>query len=423
VALPNSTSRGLVKRVRPFRHVSIQDQWKGVWRRSYRETRALIVNENIPGGGDDLPAYPERVGRETVESDDGFVLVRLPKRGVMAVLPRRHLLVALGTGGAAGALGDLHTASAALSVDEELLAGLTESLRGLQSAGFSLPPAQLVDSLTGQVALLEVVRGRAPRPLRQGYLRLQAQYARDLSWMVHEAGDPMEALYWIDRAQHWAGLARWPAMTAYAHVQRSTMVSSGSGDGPAAVEHAVQALRTAGAPSQVRGEAAKQLAYGYALAGSADACHRALDLAGRLYDVAAREPAGLESIMSLRATSGAVPGLLAQFRATCDVYLGGGERAVSRLEPGRDVYAPGSRPHAIIGARLAQAYAQAGAPERACALALESLDAARAVDSLSTRNELRRTVTALARWPERDDVAEVRHQVAALASPAGPGSG
>jgi hypothetical protein len=52
VALPNSTSRGLVKRVRPFRHVSIQDQWKGVWRRSYRETRALIVNENIPGGGD-----------------------------------------------------------------------------------------------------------------------------------------------------------------------------------------------------------------------------------------------------------------------------------------------------------------------------------------------------------------------------------
>jgi hypothetical protein len=42
------------------------------------------------------------------------------------------------------------------------------------------------------------------------------------------------------------------------------------------------------------------------------------------------------------------------------------------------------------------------------------------VNSLTARGELRRTEPLLARWPGRDDVAEVRRRLGALARPASP---
>jgi hypothetical protein len=106
--------------------------------------------------------------------------------------------------------------------------------------------------------------------------------------------------------------------------------------------------------------------------------------------------------------------LLAQLRATCDVHLGGGEKAIPLQESCRTLYGPGSR-HGITGARLARAHAQAGDPDQACALALAALSTGDAVDSLSTRVELRRALAPLNRWPARQDVTEVRHQITALA--------
>jgi hypothetical protein len=49
----------------------------------------------------------------------------------------------------------------------------------------------------------------------------------------------------------------------------------------------------------------------------------------------------------------------------------------------------------------------------ACRLILDAIKAA-AVDSFSTRSELRRALAALERWPQRDDVREVRHRLGVL---------
>jgi hypothetical protein len=105
---------------------------------------------------------------------------------------------------------------------------------------------------------------------------------------------------------------------------------------------------------------------------------------------------------------------LAQFRGTCDVYLGGGGRAIPLLESSQVAHGSGSRHHAVNGARMSRAYAQAGDPDRACTLALEALDTGQALDSLATRVELRRALGPLRRWPDRSDVAEVRHRITAL---------
>jgi hypothetical protein len=370
---------------------------------------------NLPGGARamlGLAPLGQSAGGEGMSTpggvDGGSVPVGLPRRGGVVMVSRRVVLAALGVGSTASALVDVREATAGVAVDEGLLAELTDGLAGWQVAGRFAPPSRLVDPLVGQVAVLDVVRRRAPADLRRDYLVLAAQYGEYLSWMVQEAGDPGRALYWVDRAQNWAGLAEWPAMTAYAHVRRSTLASSCAEDGPAAVEHAAMALRVPETPTRVRAEAARRLAYGHALAGDRDASHRALD---QLADLSIDDE-GPDPIIRLGASNDS--NLLARSQGTCDLYLGDGENAIAQLSTSHAAYVPSSRSHAITGARLAQAYALAGDPDRACGLALESLDAARHPDSLTTRTELRRTLAPLSRRPGRSDVTEVTQRITAL---------
>ncbi len=149
--------------------------------------------------------------------------------------------------------------------------------------------------------MLDVVRRQAPEHLRVKYVRLQAQSGECLSWMVQESGDPAGAMYWVDRAQQWAGLGHWPEMTAYTHVRRSTLARNGAGDGPAAAENATEALQVPGAPPRITAEAGKQLAYGHALTGQRDKCHYALDQVASLFERASTEDGGPDSIIRLRA--------------------------------------------------------------------------------------------------------------------------
>jgi transcriptional regulator with XRE-family HTH domain len=358
-------------------------------------------------------ALPGAPGRATLEGSDDLVLIQLPLRGVMVPVPRRALLAALSTGVTTGALPGLRGALDDVPADEALLTEQAKSLRALHAAGRVLPPAQLVDPLIGQVTVLDAVRHRAPAHLRRDYLMLAAQYAENLSRLVQESGDPTAAATWIDRAQHWADRARWPAMSAYTHVRRSILASTCAGGGRAVVEHAAHALRAPDAPRWVRAEAAKQVAYGHALTGRPDACDRYLDLALALFDGAPTHDEDPDPIIGLHSGLD-MTSLLAQFQGTCDVYLGGGEHAAHLLTPALATYRPGSRPHAIASARLARAHAQAGDPDQACALALQAVDTGQALDSRNTRVELRRTLKPLDRWPGREDVAEVRHRITTL---------
>jgi hypothetical protein len=212
-------------------------------------------------------------------------------------------------------------------------------------------------------------------------------------------------------------------MVAYAHVRRSMVASTCARDGLAAVEHATNAVHVPNAPARIRGLAAKQMAYGHALAGDPNPCRRALEEMSRLFEITSDQDRGgvphpgrpVERIAhrSPVATQHLdVVNSLSQFRATCDIYLGGGERAIPLLDSVRNGTLPDSRRSAVNGARLARAHAQAGDPDRSCALALEALSTGEALDSLATRIELRRTLAPLDRWPGHEDVAEVRHRVA-----------
>jgi hypothetical protein len=357
-------------------------------------------------------SYPAELKCATLGEGGGVVLVELPLGGGTMAVSRRTLLGALSIGTTASALTDLRQAMATVPAAEEFLAEATQSLSALHEAGRVVAPAVLTDPLLGQVAVLDVVRRRAPAHLRRDYLMLAAQYAETLSWMVQESGDLHGAAVWVDRAQHWAQRAGWPDMVAYTHVRRSALAGSLAGDGTSAGEHAANALHVPDISARIRALAAKQAAYGYALSGRPDACKQALDQTERLVDVAAAQDEGDDPSIALFSLG--VPGALAQFRGTCDVYLGGGEHAIPLLDSARTGAGPDSRRQAVNEARLARAYAQAGDPDQACALALEALDTGQALDSAMTRAELGRALVPLGRWPAREDVAEVRHRITAL---------
>ena len=216
----------------------------------------------------------------TRQSVDDTLLLRLPFGGVTVPISRRALLAALGIGALSGTL--FQTIDAALdpaAPTQESIHGLESTLEGLATAARTMPPTRLIDPLLSQIAATDVLRQRSDPVQRPDLLRLQARSAECLSWMYEETGDAANALYWVDRAVQWAQIGDWTPMVAYGFVRRSMLALSYADDGRRAVENAEVALRMPGATSRIRGLAAKQMAFGWALLQRPDDSNRALDAA------------------------------------------------------------------------------------------------------------------------------------------------
>ena len=342
-----------------------------------------------------------------VPSSDVFVVL-LPRGGVSVPLSRREVLATLPVGIVNGKLqSQFERVLDDVRPDSDLLKHFTDSFDGFQEAARMLSPQQLMDGLLGNVAILDGLRRRAAQCDSQRYFGLQARYAESLSWLSEEAGDLSGAIYWIDRASQWAQAATWSAMTEYSFVRRSMMVISFSGDGRRAIDQARLVFEISGASPRMKGLAAKQMAYGYALTGNSDESHRALDDA---MDWLARPTREGDTLLGQRSVVD--EDLFAIFQVTCDIYLGHGESAIRVLEPKLAALSRSSaRTATITRAKLARAYAHAGQPAEACRLAWETLHDMEQVDSLSARGELRRTGRILDQWHGRSDVRDLTHRL------------
>lgn len=354
-----------------------------------------------------VSSTPHESPASGVFSRDVFVVL-LPQGGVVMPLSRREVLTALGLGTVTGGLqGEFERALDGIQLDGDVLQSLQSSFNGFKEAARVLPPHQLIDGMTGNVAILDGLRRRATDEDRNRYSTLQAHYAESLSWLSEEAGDLPGAMWWIDRASQWALAAGWSGMTTGAFIRRSMMVLTFSGDGIRAVDQARPVLDMPQASPRMKGLAAKQMASGYALAGNRDESCRALDTAMDWLAQPVREDdAFLGQLIAMN------DDLFAVYQTTCDVYLGYGARVVPVLEPRMESLAGSSfRRATITRAKLARAYANAGQPEEACRVAWETLDAIEQIDSQSARNELHRAVPVLNRWHGRSDVQEVVHRL------------
>ena len=342
------------------------------------------------------------------EVDPDVFVVVLPQGGGSVPLSRREVLAALGVGIASGKLQEPFERSLArISHNSDLLKHFEDAFNGYQEAARILHPQRLMNGLLGDVVILDALRRRATRHNSKRYSRLQARYAESLSWLSEEAGDLPSAMYWTDRASQWAQAANWSAMTEYGFVRRSMMVISFSDDGRQAVNQAHHVFEISGTSPRIRGLAAKQMAFGYALAGDRDASCRALDEAMHWL---ARPTYEDDTVLGQRSVAN--EDLLAIFQATCDIYLGCGVKAIRVLEPRlASLSRSPARTATITRAKLARAYAHAGEPAESCRLAWETLQCIDQVGSLSARSELRRTMRILDQWNGRSDVQDLTRRL------------
>ncbi len=365
-------------------------------------TGSVVVSLARGSGG-----TPDESSVSGVPARDVFVVV-LPQGGGVMPLSRREALTALGLGMVTGGLqGEFERALDGIQLDGDVLHSLQDAFNGFKVAARILPPRQLIDGMTGDVAVLDGLRRRATNDERHRYSTLQAHYAESLSWLSEEAGDLPGAMWWIDRASQWAQAAGWSGMTTGGFVRRSMMVMSFFGDGLRVVDEARPVLDMPQASPRMKGLAAKQMASGYALVGNRDESRRSLDAAMDWLAQPVREDdAALGQLITMN------DDLLAVYQATCDVYLGYGARVVPVLEPCLESLVGSSfRRATITRAKLAYAYVNAGQPEEACRVAWETLDAIERIDSQSARNELRRAVPVLNRWHGRSDVQDIVHRL------------
>lgn len=347
-------------------------------------------------------------GQVSVVSRSDVFVVQLPQGGGVMPLSRREVLAALGVGIVSGGLqGEFERALDAIELDSDVLQFFDDAYDVFKETVKMLPPAQLIDAMTGDVAILDGLRRRAVGPDRYRCGALQARYANLLSWMSQEAGDVAGALWWNDRALQWTQAAGWPGLTAWSFVRRSAMVHQFSGDGLRMVDQTRLVLDMPQASPQMKGVAATEMAYGYALAGDREESCRALDTAMSLRTQPLRE----DDIM-LGLGTVAADDVIAVCQTTCDVYLGYGARSIPVLEPRLDSVAGVSlRMVTVTRAKLARAYANAGQPADACRVAWDALDAVEQVGSQLARTELRRAVPVLNRWHGRSDVRDVVHRL------------
>jgi Helix-turn-helix domain len=344
--------------------------------------------------------------------DSDLFVVSLPQGGVAMPLSRREVLASLGLGVVTGRLhGEFERALDGIELNGDVLHSLDNAYGGFKEAARVLPPAQLIDGMTGNVAILDGLRRRATGGDRNRCSTLQARYAEALSWMSEEAGDLSGAMWWIDRASQWAQAANWSGMTAWGFVRRTSMVVSFSGDGLRVVDQARPVLDMPHASPRMKGLAAKNIAYGYALAGNRDESHRALDAAMGWLTQPVREDDA-----ALRLPTVLADEIFAVYQTTCDIYSGYGARVIPVLEPRLEsVTRISFRTATVTRAKLARAYANAGQPAEACRVAWETIDAMEQIDSFNARSELRRAVPVLNRWHGRSDVQDVMRRLGSRA--------
>jgi hypothetical protein len=297
-------------------------------------------------------------------------------------------------------------------VDPQVLAYFHSVLAEHFTADKMLGPRQLLGPVLAQIEVLDGLRRHARPGTSEPTLRLLAQYAEFAGWLHQDVGDTTAAMFWSDRATQWAQAVGDYQMVAYMLVRKSNIALLGD-DAGSVVDLAAAARKVPGPVSpKLHALAAQQEARGWALIGEAGQFQHRLDTAANLLrqhpdDVDENAPVYLHhydlDTLEEQSASG--------YRA-----CGRAETAVAILE--RKIAATPNHMHRDQGHQLAKlantvlATSQPD-PERAVALGLRCVSAARTTGSARITKKLRaldRTLTR--RWPTFPGTAEFHDALA-----------
>jgi hypothetical protein len=255
-----------------------------------------------------------------------------------------------------------------------------------------LGPRSLLAAVAAQLTLIEQLWRVAQRSVRPDLLAVGACYAEFAGWLHQDAGDSVAGERWSLRALELAHAAQSDLLVSYVLMRQSNH-ASGAGDGPRALGLANAAL-TAAPPGygRLRALALRQRAHGYALAGDAAECERALDAARHEASLPPTRPdAAIQPF-----TEYCTPAYVEMEAADCWMMLGQPARAVTIFEAGLSAWpATYRRDRGVHLARLASAHAACGELDAAQAVAVEAATVTSETVSARAMRELRSVVAQL----------------------------
>jgi transcriptional regulator with XRE-family HTH domain len=315
-------------------------------------------------------------------------------------------------------------ASTGTAPDEDLLARVTSAIEGGQRVDSAtldwldrlLAEHRRAEDFIGSRPLVEVMRQQlrtvvdlyagARGPLEERVVRLAAEHAQFLAWMAQDQGQSAAALAWYDRSHEWALEAGDANMAATTLSMKAHMAWSG-GRGPRCVRLAEAARWSApGASLGVQGMAAQMEARGHALSQDGDHARRLLDEAQDFIGRAAQHPEDEPPWMYFYGET-----WFTLQRGMAALHFRDWQGAADHITVGLDELPDNyRRDRAWYGSCLAHALAGGGEPERAVAVALETLPDASVIGRPHAWNELHTTASVLM----RQGAAEGRQLVEAL---------
>ncbi len=315
-------------------------------------------------------------------------------------------------GGESGAMADaLRHFLRTGRVNPALVDHLYEVREVLARSDNLLGPHHVLRAAHDYLQVIDQARRTAEGEQRIRLLRLQARYAEFLGWLYQDAGDYHAALYWSDRAMECAQEADDQAMVAYVLSRKGHQASERHD--PDRTVGLARAAQRVPAPPRVRALAARLEARGHALARDAYAAQVKLEEARELVASAESEPRELAAFCT-------EPYLDIQ-EAECWIHLGQPARSVEIYTKVLDSWPEKyHRDRGVYLSRCTHAYAAAGEPEQACALALEALAIAGETGSVRIVQELERLTSRLTPWDDLTQVAELREILAGFPRPCRP---
>jgi tetratricopeptide (TPR) repeat protein len=325
-----------------------------------------------------------------------FLLRAAAAAGVSAIAPS---LVAETDVGLAGALENSLIPHS--SQIEAAVGYLRRVFSEFDTADWLLGPQLQLPTVASHFGLVEKLLGDARGAARTELLALRTKYAEFAGWLHQDSGHWSAGVWWTERALRSARETGDSLMTAYLMVRKSHQAVV-EGDIRLGLRLARAAQGTSSLTPKVRAVALQQEAYGLALAGQADECHRRLD--------AALELSAQASDRDLDGPARyCIPGFVEMWRATCLMELGRPRQAIDVFE--RELATLPShhyRDRGVYLGRLAVAYATEGSPEPAVARGRQAQEVARATGSDRIGRELVRLGLKLDRWRDLPEVSELR---------------
>jgi tetratricopeptide (TPR) repeat protein len=293
-------------------------------------------------------------------------------------------------------------------VDPAVIESLATILAAQRRTEDVIGSAPLVGPVTAQLGAIErLVTGARGTP-RRGLVDVAGQWAEYAGWLSLNTGATRDARRWFDRAAEWAAEADDTTLAATALSFKGHMAFLLGEMGPA-IGLSRAARRDPSVWVGQRAYDAHQEGRALGVAGNTDESVRCLQEAEELAALTEEHRDGTPPWIYYYTA----PFFLLE-RGWAYRYLGRddagpNDRAIDLLTAGLDGLGEERRSEwaAEYVYHLAVAYAQEGAPDRACAAAAEAADVARATDSARMSSQLRCLHARLTeKWPTHPAVAD-----------------